>query len=79
MRKRLGENLGYSTSLTWNGRAFAGSAYRTEEALKSRGYVSQYRLFLQRLREAREDAELTQFEVSGPEVIASSILHFKVW
>lgn len=32
--------------------------------LKSREYVRQYRVFLQRLRQARKDAGLTQVEVS---------------
>ena len=36
-----------------------------EEVLKSREYVRQYELFLERLRRAREDAGLTQLEVSA--------------
>jgi transcriptional regulator with XRE-family HTH domain len=35
-----------------------------EEALKIREYVQQYRVFLRRLRQAREDAGLTQVEVA---------------
>jgi len=35
-----------------------------EEALKSREYVQQYRVFRRRLKRAREDAKLTQAEVA---------------
>jgi len=35
-----------------------------EEVLKSREYIRQYKLFLERLKEARRDAGLTQVEVS---------------
>lgn len=35
-----------------------------EEALKSREYVQQYRIFLRRLRQARQGAGLTQEEVA---------------
>jgi transcriptional regulator with XRE-family HTH domain len=37
---------------------------RVEEALKSRGYVQEYRAFLRRLKQAREDARLTQADVA---------------
>ena len=35
-----------------------------EEALKSREYVQQYRVFLRLLKRAREDARLTQVQVA---------------
>ena len=35
-----------------------------EEALKSREYVQQYRVFLRRLKQARQSAGLTQEEVA---------------
>ena len=35
-----------------------------EEALKSKEYVREYRSFLQRLKQAREEAALTQTQVS---------------
>jgi transcriptional regulator with XRE-family HTH domain len=35
-----------------------------EEALKSKGYVQEYRAFLRRLRQGRQSAGLTQQEVA---------------
>jgi transcriptional regulator with XRE-family HTH domain len=37
---------------------------KREEALKSKEYVREYRSFLQRLKQARQDAALTQTQVS---------------
>ena len=36
----------------------------TAEALKSKDYVRQYKLFLRRLRQARKDSGLTQAQVA---------------